>query len=76
MGKTKLAEDANPQWRRMAWSDDGQVIAVSYSTGAVSVFDIMCGEFFTLNRVRTFLTMFLLVYRLTFLKVPRFYAPV
>ena len=54
MGKTKLADDANPQWRRMAWSDDGQVIAVSYSTGAVSVFDIMCGEFFTLNRVTTF----------------------
>ena len=51
VGKAKLYEDENPQWRRLSWSDDGQVLAVSYSTGAVSIFDILGGEFLTINKV-------------------------
>lgn len=52
IGKAKLREDDNSQWRRMAWSEDSQVLAVSYSTGAVTMLDIMCGEFLTVNEVR------------------------
>jgi len=51
VGRTRVWEDGNPQWRRMAWSDDSQVLAVSSSTGFVTLYDIFCGEFFTLNTV-------------------------
>lgn len=51
VGKAKMPEDLYPQWRRMAWSDDGQMLAVSSSTGSVTLLDIMGGEFFTLTQV-------------------------
>ena len=51
VGKAKLSEDESPQWRRMAWSNDSQVLAVSFSTGMVTIFDILCGEFLSLNKV-------------------------
>jgi hypothetical protein len=52
IGKTKLGDDSNPQWRRMAWSTDGQMLAISNSRGFVALLDIMGGEFFTIRQVK------------------------
>ncbi|XP_067933304.1 NBAS subunit of NRZ tethering complex-like [Watersipora subatra] len=50
IGKTKLKDDEEPQWRRMVWSEDSQLLALSYSTGSVVLLDIMCGTFFTIHQ--------------------------
>lgn len=51
VGKAKVADDSYPQWRRMTWSGDDQILALSSSTGDVLLLDVMGGEFFTIRQV-------------------------
>ena len=40
LGKCQIQRDPHPQWRRLAWSPDGDMVAYTDSYGNVSVFDM------------------------------------
>ncbi|XP_037669373.1 neuroblastoma-amplified sequence isoform X2 [Choloepus didactylus] len=54
IGKCQVPKDPKPQWRRVAWSYDGTLLAYAESTGTVRVFDLMGSELFVITPASSF----------------------
>ncbi|XP_077009351.1 NBAS subunit of NRZ tethering complex isoform X2 [Tamandua tetradactyla] len=54
IGKCQVPKDPKPQWRRVAWSNDGTLLAYAESTGTVRVFDLMGSELFVISPASSF----------------------
>ncbi|XP_052240269.1 NBAS subunit of NRZ tethering complex-like isoform X2 [Dreissena polymorpha] len=54
-GRVKLEPDSQLQWRQLAWSVDGTMLACSYSNGTVQAYDIVGTQLFAIagNEVYT-----------------------
>ena len=47
-GRVSVQRDPYPQWRHLVWSPDSTMVACSYSSGVVEVFDIVGTLLFTI----------------------------
>ena len=41
IGKWTIAKDTHPQWRRLVWSTEGDILASSSSAGKVDLYDVV-----------------------------------
>nr|CAD7430441.1 unnamed protein product [Timema monikensis] len=48
VGKAVVPKDPYPQWRRLAWSPDCSMLAVSHSNGSVSFYDLLGSNLFNI----------------------------
>ncbi|XP_039281626.1 neuroblastoma-amplified sequence [Nilaparvata lugens] len=48
VGKATVAKDPMPQWRRMAWSPDSTILAVSFSNGSIHFYDLLGSNLFNI----------------------------
>ena len=48
VGRVSIQRDQYPQWRQLVWSPDSSMVACSYSSGVVEVFDIVGTLLFTI----------------------------
>ena len=46
VGKSYMAKDSFPQWRKLEWSPDGTLLACAHSNGSVEVFDLLASPLF------------------------------
>ena len=49
-----ILSDHYPQWRQIAWSRDGALLAISHSNGTVQVFDTFGTHLFDIPSVSIF----------------------
>ncbi|XP_077293014.1 NBAS subunit of NRZ tethering complex-like [Arctopsyche grandis] len=48
VARTGVPRDPNPQWRKMAWSPDCSLLAISHSNGKVSFYDLLATNLFNI----------------------------
>ncbi|CAG7816117.1 unnamed protein product [Allacma fusca] len=49
IGRSSIPKDVYPNFRRMEWNQDGSLLAVSYTNGQVSFFDLMATQLFVVR---------------------------
>ncbi|CAI9734159.1 neuroblastoma-amplified sequence-like [Octopus vulgaris] len=51
IGRSCVMPDTCPQWRQIAWSSDGALLAVSHSNGIIEIFDMFGNPLFSIPSV-------------------------
>ncbi|XP_067139001.1 NBAS subunit of NRZ tethering complex-like [Centruroides vittatus] len=56
IGRCQILKDPFPQWRKIVWSSDCSMLAVSFSNGSIEFFDLLGSNLFSIHQAKAKVT--------------------